>query len=74
MHENRIFRRVRKIANRDSFVMSVCPSLGPSLLLPAWINSAPAGRIFIQFYIYLSYKSVDIIQVLFKTDSNGYFT
>jgi hypothetical protein len=74
VHENQIFKRVRKIANSDSFVMSVHPSFRQSsVLLPSWINSAPAGRIFMKFYIW-AYKSVDVIQVLLKTDSNGYFT
>jgi hypothetical protein len=41
-------RWVRKIAKRDyCFVMSVCPSVR----MYAWNNSAPAGRIFMKFYI-----------------------
>ena len=46
-----------------SFVMSV---------RRAWNNSAPSGRIFKKFYIYI--KSDEKVQVLLKYDkNNGYF-
>jgi len=55
-----------------SFVMSVCPSVRRS----AWINSAPTGRIFMKFDIWISFESVSVkFQVSLKYGKNNdYFT
>jgi hypothetical protein len=47
-----IFRRVRKIAKSDYLLCHVCPS--------AWNNSAPTGRIFIRFCIWVFYENLSI--------------
>ena len=51
--------------------MSVCLSVCPS----AWNNSAPTGRIFMKFDIWVLFEIVEKIQVSLKSDkNNGYFT
>jgi hypothetical protein len=40
-----------------SFVTSVSPSVLPSVCPCAWNNSAPTGRIFMKFYIYVFLKN-----------------
>jgi hypothetical protein len=53
-----------------SFVMFVCPSVLP----PAWNNSACTGRIFKKFWYFSILRNfVEKIQVLLKSDrDNGY--
>jgi hypothetical protein len=49
--------------------MSVRPSVRPPVLLSAWNNSAPTGRIFMIFDIRLFFEeSVEKIQVSLKSD------
>jgi len=51
-------------------------SIVMSVLLSAWANSAPSGRIFMKFDISIFFgKSVVKIQVSLKSgENNGYFT
>ena len=69
-----LFGRVRKIAKRDYQLRHV----RPSVRLTAWNNSAPTGRIFTKFDIWVFFeKTVENIQVglSLKSDKNkGYFT
>jgi uncharacterized membrane protein YhaH (DUF805 family) len=62
-----IFRRVRKTAKSGYNLRRVCPSV--------WNNSAPTGRIFVKFYIWVFFwEYVENIQVSLKSDkNNGYF-
>jgi len=41
-----------------SFVMFVCPSVRPSIRLPAWNNSAPIWRIFKKFDIWVFFENL----------------
>ena len=51
-----------------SFVMCVCPS---SVSVSAWNNSAPTGRIFMAFYIWIFFKNLSRkFQVSSKSDKN----
>ena len=52
------FAKLRK-AN-ISFVMSVLPSVRPSVLLPASNNSDPNGRIFMKCYIGVFFEKPSI--------------
>jgi hypothetical protein len=63
-----IFRRVRKIAKSDYSLRHVCLSV----CLSAWNNSAPTGRIFMEFDIWVFFeKSLKKIQVSLKSDKNN---
>jgi len=56
-----VFRRVRKTAKIDYYLRHVCPSVYPSVRLSVRLtfspsprnNSAPTGRIFVKFYIWI---------------------
>ena len=62
-----IFRRVRKIAGSDSFVMFAVQPVRPS----AWNISAPTGRIFVKFDLSIFRKSVEIVQLSVMSDKNN---
>jgi hypothetical protein len=67
------FIRVRKIAKSDCYLHYVCLSVSQS----TWNNSAPTGRIFINFdrWVLFLRKSADKIEVSLKPDKNiGYLT
>jgi len=51
------------------FVMSVRPSVCP----PAWNNSAATERIFMKFDMSIFRKSMEKIQVSFKSDKNNLY-
>jgi hypothetical protein len=61
-------QKLAKASDRDSFVLSVRPSV--------WNNSAPTGRIFMKCVISVFLrKSIDKIQVLLKSGkNNGHLT
>jgi len=63
-----VFKHVRKIAKSDYWLRHVCPC--------PWNNSAPTGRIFMQFVIWgFLKKYVAKIKVSLKSDKNNvYFT
>jgi hypothetical protein len=63
---------VSPIGTTVSFVMYVFPSVRQS----DWHNSAPTGRIFMKFYIWVFFeKYLEKMQVLLKSnEKKGYFT
>jgi hypothetical protein len=69
-----LFRQIRKTAKNDSFVMSVHPSVCPSIRLHGKTR-LPQGQIFMKFDMRVFRKSAGKIHVSLKSDkSNGYFT
>jgi len=46
----RVMRRIRKFAKSDNWIRHVRPS--------AWKNSAPTGRIFMKFYIWVFFENL----------------
>ena len=52
-----LFRHVRKIAKKR-LLASSCPSVRPSVCLSAWNNSAPTGRILIEFYVCVFFENL----------------
>jgi hypothetical protein len=66
-----IFRRLRKIAKSEYDLRHVYPTVCPS----TWNNSAPTGRIFMKYDIWVFFNSVEKIKVSLKfLKNNGYFT
>jgi hypothetical protein len=54
-------------ANSNYYFLNVCPS--------AWNKSNPTGKIFMKLYNWVSWKSIEKIQLSLKSDkSTGYFT
>jgi len=62
--EEKIFRPVRTIAKSDYWLRHVCLSVRPSFLpsvLSASKNSAPTGRIFVKFNIWVFFENLSTI-------------
>jgi hypothetical protein len=71
-----LFRRHRKIAERDYWFRNVCPSVCLCVAVSPWNKSAPSARIVMEFYIWIFKENVlRKMKVLLNYDKyKGYFT
>jgi hypothetical protein len=55
---SQFIRCVRKISKSDSYLRHVCVSICPSVHASAWYNSAPTGRIFMKFDMWVFFENL----------------